>query len=56
MPGGQLPWDTDVDAPMFAIDFYKELQRDIFANSCDIGDYHMNHWEYLIDKTRQRLL
>ena len=23
MPGGQLPWDTDVDSPMLASDFYR---------------------------------
>ena len=22
IPGGQLPWDTELDAPMFATDFY----------------------------------
>ena len=25
MPGGQLPWDTDVDAPHYAADFYQAL-------------------------------
>ena len=27
MPGGQLPWDTDVDAPMFATEFYSVLDE-----------------------------
>ena len=27
MPGGQLPWDTDVDAPMFAVDFYNSIEN-----------------------------
>ena len=27
MPGGELPWDTDVDAPMFAADFYQAVEN-----------------------------
>ena len=27
MPGGQLPWDTDVDAPHYAKDFYDVVEK-----------------------------
>ena len=36
MPGGQLPWDTDLDAPMFAADFY-HVKDDIMPIMGDYG-------------------